>query len=336
MIFLCSSDTHATMLRSAACAVLSCVSCGAVPAGRGLRHLSVVPREALQLRFSRSSGPGGQHVNKVATKVEARFLVRNATWLTDVEKAALLGGSSNSSSSSGGGGGGGRGGGRGMVASRRALNRQGELVVTSQRSRSQARNIADCVAKIQAMVDLAGALPVQLERRKGGRRAQLWLPQQQQQQQQQHSAGEAAAGKSSGTTVVVVADADSAERNVCSSDSGTAGSQQQQPPPQQQPQQPQQPQQEGSVAPAAAAKRPAEFAREATRQARARRRGSGTKAYLRGKAAKGAKVGTGAPTPPKAQEQQQQQQQQQQRAKGAKIGKPMRVKKGKTRMWVWQ
>ena len=323
------------MLRSAACAVLSCVSCGAVPAGRGLRHLSVVPREALQLRFSRSSGPGGQHVNKVATKVEARFLVRNATWLTDVEKAALLGGSSNSSSSSGGGGGGGRGGGRGMVASRRALNRQGELVVTSQRSRSQARNIADCVAKIQAMVDLAGALPVQLERRKGGRRAQLWLPQQQQQQQQQHSAGEAAAGKSSGTTVVVVADADSAERNVCSSDSGTAGSQQQQPPPQQQPQQPQQPQQEGSVAPAAAAKRPAEFAREATRQARARRRGSGTKAYLRGKAAKGAKVGTGAPTPPKAQEQQQQQQQQQ-RAKGAKIGKPMRVKKGKTRMWVWQ
>ena len=316
-------------MRMGACAALRCLSCGAVPAGRGLRHLSVVPREALQLRFSRSSGPGGQHVNKVATKVEARFLVHNATWLTDVEKAALLG----SGGGSGGGGGGGSGGGRSMAAARRALTRQGELVVTSQRSRSQARNIADCVAKIQAMVDLAGALPVQLERWKGGRRAQLWLPQQQQQQQQQqqeqqHSAGEAAAGKSSGTTVVVVADADIAERNVWSSDSGTAGSQQQQPPPQQQPQQ-----QEGSMAPAAAAKRPAEFAREATRQARARRRGSGTKAYLRGKAAKGAKVGTGAPTPPKAQEQQQQQQQ---RAKGAKIGKPMRVKKGKTRMWVWQ
>lgn len=40
-------------------------------------------------RTSRSSGPGGQHVNKVASKVELLFDVEGSATLSDNEKAAL-------------------------------------------------------------------------------------------------------------------------------------------------------------------------------------------------------------------------------------------------------
>jgi protein subunit release factor B len=38
------------------------------------------------IHTSRSSGPGGQHVNKTETKVELRFHVENSKLLTDEEK----------------------------------------------------------------------------------------------------------------------------------------------------------------------------------------------------------------------------------------------------------
>ncbi len=41
----------------------------------------VVPREKLQVHFSRSSGAGGQNVNKVNTKAEIRFVIESADWL---------------------------------------------------------------------------------------------------------------------------------------------------------------------------------------------------------------------------------------------------------------
>ena len=42
-----------------------------------------VPRERLTLKFMRSSGPGGQNVNKVSTKVDMRFTLDDALWLPD-------------------------------------------------------------------------------------------------------------------------------------------------------------------------------------------------------------------------------------------------------------
>jgi peptidyl-tRNA hydrolase ICT1 len=41
----------------------------------------IIPLDKIELRYSRSSGPGGQNVNKLNTKVEIRFNVTQADWL---------------------------------------------------------------------------------------------------------------------------------------------------------------------------------------------------------------------------------------------------------------
>ena len=48
-----------------------------------------VPRERLQVSFSRSSGPGGQNVNKVATRVEVRFQLESADWIPPLIRSRL-------------------------------------------------------------------------------------------------------------------------------------------------------------------------------------------------------------------------------------------------------
>jgi ribosome-associated protein len=49
-----------------------------------------VPRSEIELRFSRSSGPGGQHAQKSDTRVEARFDVLASTALTDAQKRRVV------------------------------------------------------------------------------------------------------------------------------------------------------------------------------------------------------------------------------------------------------
>jgi ribosome-associated protein len=49
-----------------------------------------IPLSELSFRFSRSSGPGGQHVQKSSTRVELLFDVANSPSLTDAQKERVL------------------------------------------------------------------------------------------------------------------------------------------------------------------------------------------------------------------------------------------------------
>jgi ribosome-associated protein len=48
-----------------------------------------IPLEEIKLRYSRSSGPGGQHAQKTETRVEAIFDVEASETLTDAQKRRL-------------------------------------------------------------------------------------------------------------------------------------------------------------------------------------------------------------------------------------------------------
>ncbi len=49
-----------------------------------------VPRDEVQIRFARSSGPGGQNVNKVETRAVLRFNVADSTVLSDDAKRKIF------------------------------------------------------------------------------------------------------------------------------------------------------------------------------------------------------------------------------------------------------
>jgi ribosome-associated protein len=50
----------------------------------------VLPLSEIELRFSRSSGPGGQHANTSETRVEAIWDVESSAALTDTQKRRVL------------------------------------------------------------------------------------------------------------------------------------------------------------------------------------------------------------------------------------------------------
>ncbi|KAJ9061393.1 hypothetical protein DSO57_1021182 [Entomophthora muscae] len=83
------------------------------------------PIETFQSSFTRSSGPGGQNVNKVATKVELRFNVDGAAWLPKYIRLKLC---------------------KEIAVNR--VNTKGEYIITSSRTRTQLGNLNDCVDKI--------------------------------------------------------------------------------------------------------------------------------------------------------------------------------------------
>ena len=94
-----------------------------------------IPAAALEMRGIRSSGPGGQNVNKVASKVLLRVDLARIEGLAPDARKRL----------------------HALVASR--LDAEGRLLVTSQRFRDQPKNLEDARDKVRALVARALARP---------------------------------------------------------------------------------------------------------------------------------------------------------------------------------
>ena len=75
-----------------------------------------IPESELRMQRSRSTGPGGQNVNKLETRVTLLFDVVGSTSLTEVQRERV------------------------MVALRTRITKEGVLRVTSQRHRTQGAN----------------------------------------------------------------------------------------------------------------------------------------------------------------------------------------------------
>jgi ribosome-associated protein len=98
-----------------------------------------IPEGELAFRYSRSSGPGGQNVNKVATKVTLLFAVGGSTVLT-AEQKALVGE---------------------RLANR--IAKDGVLHLSSERHRTRSANQRDAVERFAALI--AAALAPRKRRR---------------------------------------------------------------------------------------------------------------------------------------------------------------------------
>ena len=93
-----------------------------------------IPESALTWKFVRASGPGGQNVNKVATAAECRLDLDSAGFDQDVrQRLERLAGS--------------------------RLTAAGELLIVAENQRTQARNRADALDRLGALIEVARVVP---------------------------------------------------------------------------------------------------------------------------------------------------------------------------------
>jgi ribosome-associated protein len=85
---------------------------------------------------SRSSGPGGQNVNKVSTKVELRFGIFSTLLFTEREKGLIL------------------------MKLKNKINKDGELILVSQSERSQLLNKEAVIRKFYELVSESLTIPI--------------------------------------------------------------------------------------------------------------------------------------------------------------------------------
>jgi ribosome-associated protein len=95
----------------------------------------VIPGRELEWAAARSSGPGGQNVNKLSTKVELRFDLPNTTALEPAVRFRL-----------------------GRIAAS-LLDRDGRILLVSQLTRSQLQNLEDARDKLRQLVVRALVAP---------------------------------------------------------------------------------------------------------------------------------------------------------------------------------
>ncbi|HUW10573.1 MAG TPA: alternative ribosome rescue aminoacyl-tRNA hydrolase ArfB [Anaerolineae bacterium] len=106
-----------------------------------------IPLSELDVQFTRSSGPGGQHVNRSATRVELRFDIALSPSLTEEQRQRLLE----------------------RLAGR--LDGDGVLRVVAQSERSQLRNRQEALQRLQEALRQALHVPKKRRRSKVPRKA---------------------------------------------------------------------------------------------------------------------------------------------------------------------
>ncbi|XP_017075337.1 peptidyl-tRNA hydrolase ICT1, mitochondrial [Drosophila eugracilis] len=96
--------------------------------GTGNKFSGFIPMDRLEITYSRSSGPGGQHVNTVNTKVDVRFKVAQADWIPEETRQKLLK----------------------VLANR--ITKDGYFYIKSDLTRSQQMNLADALEKLRTII----------------------------------------------------------------------------------------------------------------------------------------------------------------------------------------
>lgn len=108
-----------------------------------------VPTEEFSIAFARSSGPGGQNVNKVNSKAVLRWnVVASASLPADVRDQFV-------------------------DRYRSRLTKDGEIVIASERHRDQARNVDDCLSRLRDLLAAVAHPPKRRKATKPTRASQL-------------------------------------------------------------------------------------------------------------------------------------------------------------------
>jgi ribosome-associated protein len=97
--------------------------------------MTTIPESELEFHFYRAGGPGGQNVNKVSTAVQMRFDAKNSPSLREPVRERLMK----------------------LAGSRLTLD--GVILITAVRYRTQERNRADAIERLQELVDKASVAP---------------------------------------------------------------------------------------------------------------------------------------------------------------------------------
>lgn len=94
-----------------------------------------IPDDEISFEFIRSSGPGGQNINKVATAVRLRFDVLHSPSISDEVRLRLL------------------------AAARSRVNEKGILQIEARRFRTQERNRQDAIDRLATLLRAAEVRP---------------------------------------------------------------------------------------------------------------------------------------------------------------------------------
>lgn len=106
-----------------------------IPKTKGYNFSGYIPMDKVQVTYSRSSGPGGQNVNKINTKVDLRFHLASAEWLSPELKEKL------------------------SIKHKTSITTDGFLVIRSDKTRSQQLNLAEAMDKLRHLIYTTAYVP---------------------------------------------------------------------------------------------------------------------------------------------------------------------------------